>query len=121
MAVPEHLEVLKLGTPEWNRWRKQNASIVPDLSSAHLQRVRLAGADLSRARFTFTYFGDADLAGANLNGANLSQAYLRNASLQHATLETATLVEVELGGADLSHARMAGADMRQPPACAAAI
>jgi len=34
MAVPEHLDVLKLGTAEWNRWRKQNASIVPDLSSA---------------------------------------------------------------------------------------
>jgi hypothetical protein len=112
MAVPEHLDVLKLGTAEWNRWRKQNASIVPDLSSAHLQTVRLAGANLSGARFTLTYFGDADLAGANLSGADLSQAYLRNASLQQATLENATLVEVELGAADLSRARMAGADLR---------
>jgi hypothetical protein len=111
MAVPEHLEILKRGTPEWNRWRKLNASIVPDLSSAHLQTVRLEGADLSGARFALTYFGDADLAGANLSGADLSQSYLRNATLQRATLENATLVEVELGGADLSGARMAGCDL----------
>jgi len=112
MALSEHLDFLKLGTPAWNRWRKQNALIVPDLSSAHLQTVRLPGADLSGARCALTYFGDADFAGANLSGADLSEAYLRNARLQHAMLENATLVEVELGGADLSSARMAGADLR---------
>jgi hypothetical protein len=112
MAIAEHLDVLKRGTPEWNRWRKVHPSIVPDLSSAHLQRVRLQGADLSCARLPLTYFGDADLAGANLRSADLSQAYLRNAGLQRASLERATLVEVDLEGADLTRARMGGADLR---------
>ena len=118
MAVPEHLDVLKLGTPEWNRWRKQNPSIVPDLSSAHLQTVRLAGANLSGARFTLTYFGDADLAGANLSGADLSQVYLRNASLQQATLEERHAGRSGARCRRFSHAREWPAPTCAPPVCA---
>jgi uncharacterized protein YjbI with pentapeptide repeats len=112
MANAQHLELLRLGTPEWNRWRQRNVSVIPDLSSAHLQRVRLSGADLSGAKLTMTYFGDADLAGADLSGADLSQAYLRNASLQHATLQRTMAIEAELSGADFSRTRMPGADLR---------
>jgi hypothetical protein len=112
MADPEQLEVLKRGTPAWNRWRVENRSVVPDLSAAHLQHARLSGADIAGANFELTYFGDADLSGANLTGANLSQAYLRSATLQGATAEYARMLETELSGANLSGARLARANLR---------
>jgi hypothetical protein len=111
MAVREHLEFLKLGTPDWNRWRKENPSVVPDLSGAHLRTVRLSGADLAGANLELTYLGDADLSGADLSRANLSQAYLRSARLPGVMLEHARVVETELSGADLSGGRLAGANL----------
>jgi uncharacterized protein YjbI with pentapeptide repeats len=111
VAVAEHLERLRLGTPEWNRWRTANPSVVPDFSEGHLQHVRLSGANLTAASFRATYLGDADLAGADLANANLAQAYLRGARLTGATLTNASLIEAELSGADLSGARLAGADL----------
>jgi hypothetical protein len=109
MAVQEHLELLRLGTPEWNRWRKQNASVVPDLSSAHLQKVRLSGADLSGAKFAMTYFGDADLTGANLEGADLSRARMPGADLRGAHLRGVNLTDTDLRSATLSGADLCGA------------
>jgi hypothetical protein len=111
MAVTEHLDILKRGTPDWNRWRRKNPSVVPDLSAAHLQNVRLSGANLAGANFELAYFGDADLAGADFSRANLSQAYLRSARLPGVVLEHAMVVETELSGADLSGGRLAGANL----------
>jgi uncharacterized protein YjbI with pentapeptide repeats len=45
------------------------------------------GANLARANFELTYFGQADLSGADLSGANLSQACLRAARLPGIILE----------------------------------
>jgi hypothetical protein len=111
MAVPEHLERLKQGTPGWNRWREQNPSIIPDFRSAHLEHVRLSGANLADANFESAYLGQADLSGANLTGAHLAQAYLRGARLPAVLLEGATLTEAELSGADLSRGRLSGANL----------
>jgi hypothetical protein len=111
VAVAEHLERLKRGTPDWNRWRQEYPSVAPDFSEGHLQQVRLSGANLSGASFRATYLGDADLAGADLTNANFAQAYLRGARLPGATLTNASLIEAELSGADLSGARMTGANL----------
>jgi hypothetical protein len=54
MANEEHLNILRQGKKTWNRWRKENPDIWPDLSEADLSR-----ADLSRA-----HLGGADLSGA---------------------------------------------------------
>ncbi|MGD0073319.1 MAG: ion channel [Candidatus Binataceae bacterium] len=56
MANPEHLAKLKEGVEAWNKWRKENPEIDPELDDADLQ-----GADLSVA---------------NLQGANLADAYV---------------------------------------------
>jgi hypothetical protein len=32
MANPEHVEILKQGVKAWNKWRKDNPAIDPDLS-----------------------------------------------------------------------------------------
>ena len=51
MANQEHLDILKQGVDEWNKWRDENSEIRPDLSGANL-----AGADLDGA-----YLGGANL------------------------------------------------------------
>jgi hypothetical protein len=32
MANPEHLKILKKGVEAWNKWRKENPDIQPDLT-----------------------------------------------------------------------------------------
>ena len=71
MAEASHLEILDRGVEEWNRWRKQNPEVKPDLSNSNL-----INRDLSRA----------DLSGTNLSSADLSKAQLSHASLHGANL-----------------------------------
>jgi len=49
MANPEHLEVLKQGVQQWNKWRGQHCRLLPDFSEADLRRADLRGADLGAA------------------------------------------------------------------------
>ncbi|MBK6948374.1 MAG: pentapeptide repeat-containing protein [Haliscomenobacter sp.] len=81
MANEEHLAILKQGVEEWNRWRKENPKIEPDLSGADLERVGLEGADLERVDLSDANLCRAYLIGANLFGAILERADLRGASL----------------------------------------
>ena len=60
MAKKEHLDILKQGVNEWNKWRDKNSEIRPDLSGADLD-----GADLREANL-----GEANLRVANLRVAN---------------------------------------------------
>ena len=73
MANREHLKILKQGVDAWNKWRKENLEIKPDLTEAKLYE-----ADLS----------EADLSGANLFEAKLTRANLYKADLYEAKLET---------------------------------
>jgi Pentapeptide repeats (8 copies) len=49
VADPEHLEFLHQGVEAWNAWRRENLSIVPDLSEANLHGANLLEAILGRA------------------------------------------------------------------------
>ena len=62
MANPEHLKILEQGVEGWNKWRKENPDVRPDLIEANLEGANLSGAHLRVA----------NLEGANLSGANLS-------------------------------------------------
>ena len=113
MADPEHLTKLKEGVKAWNSWRKQNWSVVVDLSDANLIRADLSKANLSRANLIGTDLNGAYLSMANLNwsrlkGANLSESYLMRANLVGADLSQANLM-----GADLSQANLREADFSQ--------
>jgi uncharacterized protein YjbI with pentapeptide repeats len=59
MANPEHLAILKRGVEQWNRWRKENPRVMPDLDEAHLSEADLRGAHLA----------ESDLRRADLRGA----------------------------------------------------
>ena len=106
MANPEHLDILKEGVSAWNRWREENLSTRPDLSSTSLSHQDLRGANFRRCRLAETHLNNSDLSGANLTRANLSRA-----SLNAARLGSAILVEASLDGANLAEAYFSRADL----------
>ena len=103
MSDPEYLKILKQGAEVWNKWRKDNSDIKPDLSEANLR-----GADLREADLTMVDLCRANLSRANLSRANLTDAYLTEANLSKAKLRWAYLV-----GALLIKANLRGADLRE--------
>lgn len=44
MADRGHLKILMQGAHVWNSWRRNRASIIPDLSGADLTNANVAGA-----------------------------------------------------------------------------
>ncbi len=136
MANPEHLEILKQGVEQWNKWREKNPDIEPDLSNADLSGANLSNADLSDADLSGTDLSEADLSGANLSNAglrsaNLCQAKLRCANLidaklslaflSDANLSQADLSEADLGSANLSGANLSGANLSDADLSGAAL
>src|SRR5262249_42302758 len=80
----EHVALLLQGVGRWNRWRRKNPDIRPDLQRANFEGANLAGVDLSNANLVWTNFTDANLAKANLQSADLSAATLCRANLSSA-------------------------------------
>src|SRR5271157_2378674 len=115
MANPEHLEILKQGVGQWNKWRKQHSAVEPDLSGANLRDAQLRKADLSRASLSGANLGkgdlrEADLSVAHLDGADLSLSHLGGVDFSGASLMDANLGGAYLGEANLSGAFLSGAD-----------
>ncbi len=104
MAIPQHLEVLKQGVAEWNKWRTDNAETEPDLAGSNLSKTDLKGANLSETDLRWADLAWADLGGANLNRADLRRANLSCTVFNKANLSEANLSETYLSGADLSEA-----------------
>jgi uncharacterized protein YjbI with pentapeptide repeats len=69
MANEEHLKILKQGVEVWNKWRKDNPQIKPDLGNADLGRVNLSNADHSYANLVIANFKKAELSGSHLSEA----------------------------------------------------
>lgn len=92
MPNKEHVDLIKQGVGIWNKWRKENLQIRPDLSKANLSKMHLEKADFHRM----------NLYGANLSLANLGRADLRGANLNHARLSGADLSRVILNETILS-------------------
>jgi uncharacterized protein YjbI with pentapeptide repeats len=125
MANPEHLAILKKGVEEWNRWRKRNPDIEPDLSGADLRGENFhdpavfdkntINAALLRAVFSNADFSKTNLNGANLSGAeiiraNIASADLSNACLDWTILSFSTIVRANLNHSDMNTAYLIGTD-----------
>ena len=106
MANPEHLEIIKQGVKQWNKWREENPDVDPDFHQATLR-----GADLALANLTGADLGGAELGSAKLSGANLSTADLGGACLSRAHLNGAHLIAADLSSADLNSANFMGAEL----------
>lgn len=121
MANAEHLAILKEGVEVWNKWRKENKNILPDLRKADLHNVNLCNVNLNDANLHNANLFDAnlfnaELINADLFGTNLSTARLSKANLFLSRLNVANLANANLSGAvlfasDLSGANLNGADL----------
>ncbi len=118
MASDRHLARLRDGAAAWNRWRREEPLVRPDLQGLSLSLaqkqwgetsggpINLSQSMLREADLRYATLIDADLAGASLIGADLSGARLRNADLRNANLSN-----VRFDGADLANAQFAGANL----------
>lgn len=112
-----HLQVLKICLREadrnaWNRWRRDNADVLPDLRG-----VVMRGAQLARWNFAGARLDGADLMHANLGSADLRGARLRNAKLMRSALSNAQAARADFSGANCRQASFewatcTGADFR---------
>ena len=99
MASWKHLKILKQGVKIWNKWRKENPDVRPNLRGADLSYTNLIRANLTRANLI-----EVRLSGNNLRDANLSRA-----SLLFADLSGTSLRRTNLRGAELGFAQLRGA------------
>jgi uncharacterized protein YjbI with pentapeptide repeats len=125
MANPEHEKHLNRpfwlfiqSQDRWNRWRKENPDVAPDLRAAFLHERDLqghdfSGADLRQANFVgaslrYCRFWKARLDGAHMNSADLSRADLRDATLDDTDLTQANLTKAILVGANFADTNLGG-------------
>jgi uncharacterized protein YjbI with pentapeptide repeats len=108
MADKEHLKIIRQGVAAWNKWRKNNPGLIPDLTQARLVKADLTKANLSHAHLLW-----ANLFGANLTKANLAKAMLDYADLTGADLLWADLFGANLFDANLFEARLLWADLTE--------
>ena len=87
MANSKYLAKLDEGVRAWNRWRRREPNVMPDLSNADLKGLNLSNARLSAV----------DLSGADLSGANLGSARLSGTNLSKANLGKVNLSNADLG------------------------
>ena len=123
MANPEHFEILKQGVDTWNKWRKNNPGVKPDLSELdsrnpifykpNCEEDGIFGAEFEGIDFSYVSLRNADLCGANLCKAYLYHADLREADLTYANLSKADLECADLSGADLGQAELLKTDLSE--------
>ena len=100
----------------WNRWRKEEPEVKPDLSEGLFKLVDLGGANFRQAdmlRLTVIggYFGKADLIRVDLREAHLVNVDLTEANLHAVDLSGSWLGGVRLCDANLSGSIFCGTDL----------
>jgi uncharacterized protein YjbI with pentapeptide repeats len=122
MSNQAHLRILQKGVSSWNKWRKANPKIKPDLTGAILpnsnfkginfSKVELIGAGLIATDLSDSNLSKANLESAHLGAANISNANLRGANLEFANFSYADLRKSNLTGAFLQGAIFVKSDLR---------
>ncbi len=101
------LEALDANEPgRWNRWRKANKSIRPDLRDVELSGRFLSCLDLRNTRLDGAMLNRVDLHMSDLSGASL-----KNADLSSSDFFKARCRETNFTGAKLDFARLESADL----------
>jgi uncharacterized protein YjbI with pentapeptide repeats len=82
MANPDHFALFVHGATVWNRWRKENPDVRPDLSNASFTekdwlKLDLNGMDLTNADLRYADLSHLMLTGLNCSGADATNAKIR--------------------------------------------
>ena len=113
MTNPTHLMHLKRSIESWNRWRKENPNIEPDLNETYLPAACLSAVDLSHSHLRQSDLYAADLWCSDLSYAEANEVNLSSANLSEANLSQSNLTSAELTGANLSRANLSHANCRR--------
>jgi hypothetical protein len=92
----------------WNRWRRENPDIIPDLKKADLRGITFEGGDLKQADLFEADLSKSKLSKALILGANLCWSNLNGSDLNGARLIEAFLSDTNLTKANLSNATFWG-------------
>lgn len=106
MANREHEIKLNQGVEVWNKWRKDNPGVMPDLSE-----LELWGLDFDGVDFSHTIMSHTNLSGTTLQYANLQFAYLNYANLVETNFDFANLYKIDLSESQLDRASFFGANL----------
>ena len=112
MAKREHVEKLKSGVDQWNKWREENPDIKPDLSWANLVGTDLKGVNLSGANMKLAFCKGEDLTGADFQNALLYGTNLEETNLTDVNMEGADLEGAHVKKAILNNASLKGANLK---------
>lgn len=115
LIVPNkrHLTILNRGAVDWNRWRKKNPEILPQLAGAEPLQQDLAGIDLSGVDLREAKLYGVDLSNSNLFGANLQGASLINSNLSNADLRRANFSKANLSSSYFNTANLNGTNFSE--------
>jgi uncharacterized protein YjbI with pentapeptide repeats len=120
MANNQHVEILKQGVEVWNRWRKDNPGVTPDLAGFNFREDEEGGGNFSfgppmgpdNALISAELKG-IDLSHANLTGAKLYNIDFSSANFQKANLSEADLVQSLFYKSDLSFTHLNDANLSE--------
>ncbi len=101
MGNEEHLKILKQGVEVWNKWRKENPDIKPDLKNVDLSNEELSFIDFTETNLVNVNLSNADLSQADLRSSDLTKVNLTEANLNQANLTAAILYKADLRRASL--------------------
>ena len=111
MADSNHVSKVKEGAAAWNKWRKEEPDVMPDLGWANLNGLNLDGAVFAKSTLKLAFckgcsLVSADFSGASMRGVNLEGCDLRDAVFRDANLEGAHMLGADLTGADFTGANL---------------
>ncbi|HAH46704.1 toll/interleukin-1 receptor domain-containing protein [Gimesia sp.] len=111
MANPDHVEIIKQGADAFNKWRRTNPDISPDLSNVKLTGIDLTGINLDGANLEKVDFKNINLSNSSLcntqmrwsdlEGAAVKCSNFQNADLSHANLRNTIINKTHFGSANL--------------------
>lgn len=110
MANKDHLEIFLKDRRQWNKWRKDNPGIRPDLSGIKFNNkdfnmYDLSNVDLQDSSLDRVYFIKSNLENANLSGSHLKRTRFYKANLKGAIFENCDLTFAKMTDADLRNSR----------------
>ncbi len=128
MSNSDHVNILMQGVHVWNRWRKSNPDVTPDLSRLRLpvdvtessplwddsrRWIDLTGVDLTDANMETVHMKDVWLTDAVLDGANCRHVRMENVQFQGASLTRVSFTGAFLLSVNLRDCRLTDAVMTE--------